>query len=322
MIEIKKPRIECKDETVGRETVFTVEPLERGFGTTVGNSLRRILLSSLPGAAAVAIRIEGAQHEFQTLPGVKEEVMEIVLNIKGLAIKAHTEDRDFRQIMHIRKTVASGAPSYVVRAGDIEHSSDIEILNPDMLICTIDEGADLSMDIVVGVGRGYRSAEFNKDVEQPVGYIAVDSIFTPVERASYSVEAARVGQDINFDRLVLKVLTNGTATPREVMSLSAKILGELLGLFVGLVDNMSGRELLVSQDDEKQHKALEMSIDELDLSVRSYNCLKRAGINTVQDLVQKSEEDMLKVRNLGKKSLDEVLKKIKDLGFELTNKDE
>lgn len=317
MIEIKKPKIECNDFKIGRHTEFTVEPLERGFGTTVGNSLRRILLSSLPGAAPVAIRIEGVQHEFMTIPGVKEEVMEIVLNIKGLAVKAHTEDRDFRQTMQIRKSTPG-----IVTAADIDHSSDIEILNPEMVICTLDQGGSFNMDIIVGVGRGYRSAEANKDVEQPVGYIAVDSIFTPVERASYTVEAARVGQDINFDKLKLDVLTNGTATPREVMSLSAKILGELLGLFVNLVDNMSGRELLVSQDDERAFKALEMSIDELDLSVRSYNCLKRAGINTVQDLVQKSEEDMLKVRNLGKKSLDEVLKKIKDLGFELTNKDE
>lgn len=317
ILKIDQPRIDGVDLELGRHTRFTVEPLERGFGTTVGNTIRRVLLGSLPGAAPIGIRIEGVQHEFQTIPGVKEEVVEIVLNIKGLAVKAYTSDKDFRTTMHISKTTAGE-----VRAADIEHSSDVEILNPNMYICSVDDNGVLEMDIVVGVGRGYVSADKNKDAEQPIGYIAVDSIFTPVERASYTIEAARVGQKIDYDKLTLDVITNGTSTPREVMSLAAKIVNDLLSLFIGLVDNMSGRELLVSQDDEKQHKALEMSIDELELSVRSYNCLKRAGINTVQDLVQKSEDDMLKVRNLGKKSLDEVLKKIRDLGFELQNKDE
>lgn len=317
MIEIIKPRIECVEHEYGRHTEFVIEPLERGFGTTVGNALRRVLLGSLPGSAPVGIRIEGVRHEFSTIPGVKEDVAEIILNIKGLAIKAYTEDKDFKQIMTLKKYTAGP-----VTAADIEHSSDIEILNPDMYICSLDDGGKLEMEINVGVGRGYVSANMNKNEEQPLGYIAVDSIYTPVERASYYVEAARVGQDINYDKLTIDVVTDGTATPREVISLSAKIVNDLLGLFIGLVDNMGGRDLLVSQDDEKQHKALEMSIDELDLSVRSYNCLKRAGINTVQDLIQKSEDDMLKVRNLGKKSLDEVLKKIRDLGFELQNKDE
>lgn len=314
MIEIIKPRIECVEEPseYGRHTKFVIEPLERGFGTTVGNCLRRVLLGSLPGAAPIGVRIEGVMHEFSTIPGVNEDVIEIILNIKGLAVKAHTSDKDFKQTMTLKKSEPG-----VVTAADISHSSDIEILNPDMYICTLDDNATLDMEIIVGVGRGYVSASANKDESQPLGFIAVDSIYTPVAKASYFVEAARVGQNINFDKLILDVTTDGTASPREVISLSAKIVNDLLGLFIDLVDNMSGRDLLVSQDDEKQQKTLVMSIDELDLSVRSYNCLKRAGINTLQDLIQKSEDDMLKVRNLGKKSLDEVLKKIRDLGFEL-----
>lgn len=319
MIEIIKPKIECIEDTKerGRHFTFIVEPLERGFGTTVGNSLRRILLSSLPGAAAIGIRIEGVKHELSTIPCVTEDVSEIILNIKGLAVKAKTDDKNFSQVMRINKYTAGE-----VKARDIEHSSDIEILNPEMHICTLDDGGKFEMEIYVGVGRGYVSANKNKNDQQPLGFIAVDSIFTPVERASYVVDSARVGQDINYDKLELEVLTNGTVTPHEVVSLSAKILNELLSLFIGLADNMVGRDILISQDDEKQHKVLEMSIDELDLSVRSYNCLKRANINTVEDLIKKSEDDMLKVRNLGKKSLDEVLKKIRDLGFELQNKDE
>lgn len=317
MIEIQKPRIECIEQQNGREMQFVVEPLERGFGTTLGNALRRILLSALPGAAPVGIKIEGVKHEFTSIPGIKEDVTDIILNIKGLAIKAHTEDKNFKQIVTINKYAAGE-----VTAADIAHSSDIEILNPDMYICTLDEGGKLEMEITIGYGRGYVPAADNKDEEQPLGFIPVDSIFTPVEAASYTVESTRRGQDINFDKLTLNVLTDGTFTPREVVSLSAKIMEDHVSLFVNLVDSMKGRELLVSQDDEKQTKKLETSIEDLDLSVRSYNCLKRAGIHTVQDLTKKSEEDMLKVRNLGKKSLDEVVKKIKDLGFDLKNKDE
>ena len=315
MIEITKPKIEV-DSLNAKEARFVVEPLERSFGTTLGNALRRVLLGSLPGAAPVGVRIDGVKHEFSTIPGVKEDVSEIILNIKGLAIKAHTEDKDFKQLMYIKKDTAG-----IVTAGDIEHSSDIDILNPDMYICTLENGAKLNMEINVGVGRGYVSANMNKDEEQPLGYIPVDSIYTPVERASYFVEPARVGQDINYDKLTIDVVTDCTASPHEVISLSAKIINDLLGLFIGLVDNMADKNLL-KQDDEKQTKVLEMAIDDLDLSVRSYNCLKRAGINTVQDLIQKSEDDMLKVRNLGKKSLDEVMKKIHELGFELQSKDE
>ena len=317
MIEIQKPKIECVDVVDGREMKFVVEPLERGFGTTIGNALRRILLSALPGAAPVSIKIEGVRHEFSSIPGVKEDVTEIILNIKGLAVKAHSDSAEFRQVAKLRKSTAG-----VVTAADIEHSSEIEILNPEMYICTLDEGAVLNMDITIGNGRGYIPAAANKDETQPIGYIPIDSIFTPVESASYTVESTRLGQNINYDKLTVNVSTNGTCTPREVISLAAKILEDHISLFVNLVDTMKDREILISQDDEKAHKKLEMSIEDLDLSVRSYNCLKRAGIHTVQDLTKKTEEEMLKVRNLGKKSLDEVIKKIRDLGFDLRNKDE
>lgn len=317
MIEIVKPRVDVEDIVEGRESKFTAEPLERGFGQTLGNSLRRILLGALPGAAPVGIRITGVNHEFSTIEGVKEDVTEIILNIKSLAVKAHTDQRDFKQIATIRKYDAG-----VVTAADIQHSSDIEILNPDMYICTLDEGAKLEMDITIGVGRGYVSAQDNKDETQPIGYIPVDSIFSPVEAASYTVENARVGQNINLDKLTVYVKTNGTASPKEVISLSAKIMSDYVDVFVSLVEKMKSQEILVSQDDEKQTKKLEMSIEDLDLSVRSYNCLKRAGIHTVQDLVKKSEDDMLKVRNLGKKSLDEVMNKLQELGFNLRNKEE
>ena len=317
MIEIVKPRVEVEDIVEGRESRFVAEPLERGFGQTLGNSLRRILLGALPGAAPVGIRIMGVNHEFSTIEGVKEDVTEIILNIKGLAVKAHTDDRSFKQIATIRKYDAG-----VVTAANIQHSSDIEILNPDMYICTLDEGAKLEMDITIGVGRGYVSAHDNKDDAQPIGYIPVDSIFSPVEAASYTVENARVGQNINLDKLTVYVKTNGTASPKEVISLSAKIMSDYVDVFVSLVEKMKTQEILVSQDDEKQTKKLEMSIEDLDLSVRSYNCLKRAGIHTVQDLVKKSEDDMLKVRNLGKKSLDEVMNKLQELGFNLRNKEE
>ena len=317
MIEIQKPKIECVDVVDGREMKFVVEPLERGFGTTIGNALRRILLSALPGAAPVSIKIEGVRHEFSSIPGVKEDVTEIILNIKGLAVKAHSDSAEFRQVAKLRKSTAG-----VVTAADIEHSSEIEILNPDMYICTLDEGAVLNMDITIGNGRGYVPAAANKDETQPIGYIPIDSIFTPVESASYTVESTRLGQNINYDKLTVNVSTNGTCTPREVISLAAKILEDHISLFVNLVDTMKDREILISQDDEKAHKKLEMSIEDLDLSVRSYNCLKRAGIHTVQDLTKKTEEEMLKVRNLGKKSLDEVIKKIRDLGFDLRSKDE
>lgn len=317
MIEIQKPNINREDLEIGRKTRYFVEPLERGFGTTLGNSLRRILLGALPGAAPVGIRINGVQHEFTAIPGIKEDVTDIILNIKGLAVKANTEDKNFRQLCTINKYTPG-----IVTAADISHSDDIEILNPDLEICTLDEGASIEMEIYIGVGRGYVCAKDNKDEDQGIGYIPVDSIFTPVIAASYQVESTRKGQDINFDKLTIDVTTNGTATPNEVISLAAKIMNDHLGIFVKLVDNMADREILISQDNESQAKIYEMVIEDLDLSVRSYNCLRRAGINTVKDLIEKTEDDMLKVRNLGKKSLEEVMKKIDDLGLKLKDKDE
>lgn len=317
MIEIQKPNINREDLEAGRKTRYFVEPLERGFGTTLGNSLRRILLGALPGAAPVGIRINGVQHEFTAIPGIKEDVTDIILNIKGLAVKANTEDKNFKQLCTINKYTPG-----VVTAADISHSDDIEILNPELEICTLDEGASIEMEIYIGVGRGYVCAKDNKDEEQGIGYIPVDSIFTPVIAASYQVESTRKGQDINFDKLTIDVTTNGTATPNEVISLAAKIMNDHLGIFVKLVDNMADREILISQDNESQAKIYEMVIEDLDLSVRSYNCLRRAGINTVKDLIEKTEDDMLKVRNLGKKSLEEVMKKIDDLGLKLKDKDE
>ena len=317
MIEIITPKIECDETSYLREANFVVEPLERGFGTTLGNCLRRILLGSLPGAAPVGVKIAGVKHEFSTIPGVREDVTEIILNVKRLAVKAYTEDKMFRQVVRISRNTPG-----VVTAADIEHSSDIEILNPDLVICTLDENASFDMEITIGVGRGYVSAKDNKDETQTIGYIPVDSIFTPVANANYKVESARVGQSINYEKLTISVLTDGTSTPREVISLAAKIMEEHVHLFVNLIDDMKSREILICQDDEKINKKLEMSIEELDLSVRSYNCLKRAGIHTVEDLTKKTEDDMLKVRNLGKKSLEEVINKLHDLGFELRGKDE
>ena len=317
MIEIQKPNINKEDMEPGRKTRYSVEPLERGFGITLGNSLRRILLGALPGAAPVGIRINGVQHEFTAIPGIKEDVTDIILNLKGLAVKAYTEDKNFKQLCTINKYTAG-----VVTAGDISHSDDIEILNPDLEICTLEDGASIEMEIYIGVGRGYVSASENKDEEQGIGYIPIDSIFTPVIAASYQVESTRKGQDINFDKLIIDVTTNGTSTPNEVISLAAKIMNDHLGIFVKLVDNMAGKEILISQDNESQAKIYEMAIEDLDLSVRSYNCLRRAGINTVKDLTEKTEDDMLKVRNLGKKSLEEVMKKIDDLGLKLKDKDE
>ena len=305
MIEIIKPKITCEELEQGRVAKFVVEPLERGFGTTLGNSLRRILLSALPGAAPVGIRIAGVMHEFSTIKGVKEDVTEIVLNIKGLAVKAHTTDKKFRQVITIHKNKPGE-----ITAADIQHGPDIQILNPDHHICTLDDGGKIDMEITIGVGRGYVAASENKNEHEPIGFIPVDSIFTPVERTSYIVESTRVGQDINFDKLTVDVVTNGTVSPQEMVSLAAKIMGDHVKQFINLVDYMDNYEILKTQDDGGTPQALEMSIEDLELSVRSYNCLKRAGIHTIKDLTMKSEEDMLKVRNLGKKSLEEVIKKI------------
>ena len=315
MIEIEKPRIEIlelsEDESYGK---FMVEPLERGYGTTLGNSLRRVLLSSLPGAAVSSIKIQGVLHEFSTIPGVLEDVPEIILNIKGIAA-----------IMHIDEPVtlrieAKGAGD--IKAGDIITGADVEIVNADHHIATVNEDGDLYIELELVKGRGYVSAERNKREGQPVGVIPVDSAFTPVSKVNFTVENTRVGQITDYDRLVLEVWTNGTIKPDEATSLGAKILTEHLNLFIGLTDHVSEVEIMVEKEEDKKEKVLEMTVEELDLSVRSYNCLKRASINTVEELTHKTEEDMMKVRNLGKKSLEEVQRKLGELGLSLKKSDE
>ena len=317
MIEIEKPKIETEilseDGTHGK---FVVEPLERGFGTTLGNSLRRVLLSSLPGVAATSIKIDGVVHEFSTVPGVKEDVTEIVLNIKGLIANLHCDGP---------KTVEISAEGPCnVTAGSIHCDSEVEILNPDMHIDTLSDGAKLSMEITLDRGRGYISADRNKAkmVTNVIGELPIDSIYTPVLKVNYNVEPTRVGQSIDFDKLNLEVWTNGIISAQEAVSLAAKILTEHLNLFVDLSDAGSNTEIMVEKDDKGKEKVLEMTIEELDLSVRSFNCLKRAGINTVEDLINKSEEEMMKVRNLGRKSLEEVIWKMNSLGFNLHKDDD
>ena len=316
MIGIEKPRVDTVDLKVdGTYGKVVVEPLERGYGTTIGNSLRRVLLSSLPGYAITSVKIDGVLHEFSTIPGVKEDVTEIVLNLKSVILKIHGEDP---------KTVyidASGAGE--VTAGDISHDSEVEILNPDLHICTLDTDAHVSMELTVDKGRGYVSAERNKQLlNPPIGVIAVDSIYTPVLKVNYTVENTRVGQITDYDKLTLEVWTNQTISVTEAVSLGAKFLNEHLSLFSGLSDEAYETEIMVDKGDDDNKRILEMTIEELDLSVRSFNCLKRAGVNTVEDLTAKSEEDMMKVRNLGKKSLDEVVAKLHSLGLELRSEDE
>ncbi|HPU40871.1 MAG TPA: DNA-directed RNA polymerase subunit alpha [Acetivibrio clariflavus] len=310
MIEIEKPKIECvissEDNTYGK---FVVEPLERGYGITLGNALRRILLSSLPGAAVTSIKIDGVLHEFSTIPGVIEDVTEIILNIKGLSLKLHG---DGPKVMYID---ADGEGE--VTAGDIKTDADVEILNPEHKIATLSGDHRLYMELTVNRGRGYVSAEKNKHPGQPIGIIPVDSIYTPVTKVNYTVENTRVGQVTDYDKLTLEVWTNGSIKPDEAISLGAKIMSEHLNLFIDLSDNAKNAEIMVEKEETKKEKVLEMTIEELDLSVRSYNCLKRAGINTVEDLTNRTEEDIMKVRNLGKKSLEEVYNKLKALGLSL-----
>ena len=316
MLEIEKPRIECVDdgETYSK---FVLEPLERGFGVTIGNALRRVLLSSLPGSAVTNIKIEGVAHEFSTLRGSKEDVTEIVLNMKGLAVKTMSTEKNFKKVLKLKKK----GPC-TVTAADIEEDDEVKVLNPSMYICTLESDGVLDMEILVGRGRGYVPSDKNKDVSLPVGYIAIDSIFTPVRRASYEVENTRVGQNTDYDKLILEVTTNGTISAKEVVSLAAKLLNEHFNLFVELVDSMANTSILVSREEDKVHKLMVMSIEDMDLSVRSYNCLKRAGINTIEDLIHKTEEDMLKVKNLGRKSLDEVIHKLESLGLSLKTREE
>ena len=319
MFEFEKPRIEiaemAQDGTYGR---FVVEPLERGYGTTLGNSLRRILLSSLPGSAVSNVKIDGVLHEFSVIPGVKEDVTEIILNLKCLAIKNTSEGTESK----VAYIDVEGEGE--VTAKDIKADSDIEILNPDLHIATLSGGPNskLYMEITISKGRGYVGADKNKKEDQPIGMLPVDSIFTPVTRVNFLVENTRVGQITDYDKLTLEVWTNGTIAPDDAVSYGAKLLNEHLALFIDLSDNAKNTEILVEKEEGKKEKVLEMSIEELDLSVRSYNCLKRAGINTVEDLACKTEEEMMKVRNLGKKSLEEVLNKLADLGLELRPSDD
>ena len=315
MIEIEKPRIEIievsEDNTYGK---FVVEPLERGYGTTLGNSLRRVLLSSLPGAAISSIKIQGVLHEFSTVPGVLEDVPEIILNIKGVAAKLYSDEP-------VTLRLEAEGPQ-VITAGDIITGPDVEILNQDHYIATINEDGKLYMELEMIKGRGYNVAERNKREGQPVGVIPIDSSFTPVEKVNFLVENTRVGQITDYDKLTLEVWTNGTMKPDEATSLGAKILTEHLNLFIGLTDHVNDVEIMVEKEEDKKEKVLEMTVEELDLSVRSYNCLKRAGINTVDELTQRTEEDMMKVRNLGKKSLEEVNRKLSELGLALRKIDE
>lgn len=315
MIEIEKPRIEILElSDDGKYGKFVVEPLERGYGTTLGNSLRRVLLSSLPGAAVSSIKIQGVMHEFSTVPGVLEDIPEIILNIKGISARSYTDEPITLKIE------AEG--SQVVTAGDIIIGPDVEIINKDHHIATVNEDGNLYMELELVKGRGYVVADRNKRDGQPVGVIPVDSSFTPVRKVNFSVENTRVGQITDYDKLTLEVWTNGTMKSDEAISLGAKILTEHLNLFIGLTDHVSNVEIMVEKEDDKKEKVLEMTVEELDLSVRSYNCLKRAGINTVEELNNKSEEDMMKVRNLGKKSLEEVQRKLAELGLSLKSMDE
>ena len=318
MFEFEKPRIEIEeiseDNRYGR---FVVEPLERGYGTTLGNSLRRIMLSSLPGSAVSYIKIKGVLHEFSSIPGVKEDVTEIVMNIKELAIKNNSPSNEPKQ------AYIEFAGEGVVTAADIHADSDIEILNPDLVIATLSgPDARLDMELTITKGRGYVGSDKNKKEDASIDVIAIDSIYTPVERVNLTVANTRVGQITDYDKLTLDVYTNGTLAPDEAVSLAAKVLSEHLSLFIDLSENAKSAEVMVEKEDNEKEKVLEMNIDELELSVRSFNCLKRAGINTVEELTSKTPEDMMKVRNLGRKSLDEVLNKLKELGLSLNHGDD
>ena len=319
MFDFERPNIEVDEiSDDGKYGRFVVEPLERGYGITLGNSLRRIMLSSLPGAAVSRVKIEGVLHEFSSIPGVKEDVTEIIMNLKSLAIKNMSSTNE------PKTAYIEFEGEGVVRASDIQCDQDIVIVNSDQVIATLSGGKEskLYMELTITKGRGYVSAEKNKSEDLPIGVIAVDSIYTPVERVNMTVENTRVGQVTDYDKLTLDVYTNGTLAPDEAVSLAAKVLSEHLGLFIDLSENAKTAEVMVEKEDDEKEKVLEMSIDELELSVRSYNCLKRAGINTVEELTNKTSDDMMKVRNLGRKSLEEVLAKLKELGLELNNAEE
>ncbi|MCL2540000.1 MAG: DNA-directed RNA polymerase subunit alpha [Firmicutes bacterium] len=317
MMQIEKPRINFQEASGGTTAKFVIEPLERGFGTTLGNAMRRVLLGSLPGAAPVAVRIQGVQHEFSTIKGVVEDVADIVLNLKTLIVKTISTDPDFKSTIRLKK---SGAGE--VTAADIAVNDQVEVVNPELHICTMSAGASLDMEIVIGRGRGYVLAKENKDATDSIGFIAMDSIFTPVKAVNYTVESARVGQSINFDKLTLEVTTNGSISAKEVTSLAGKVINDHVKLFIDLVAEMNANEILITRQEDKQQKVLEMTIGDLELSVRSTNCLKRANILTVEDLTKKTSKELAKVRNLGLKSLEEVIQKLEQLGLFLRNDDD
>ena len=313
MIEIERPKIEYVDRGKGYGK-FVVEPLERGFGTTLGNSLRRVLLSSLPGAAATSVKIDGVLHEFSTIEGVKEDVTEIILNLKELCVRLHSKEA--------KKVIIDARGECEVKAGDILPDSDVEIINPELHIAWLDKNAHLHMEIMLDQGRGYVSSEKNKRPGMSIGEIAVDSIYTPIEKVNFRVEDTRVGSSTDYDKLTLEIWTSGSIEPDEAVSRAAKILSDHLSLFTNLTEHVPGDVVMVEKEEDKKEKILEMTIEELDLSVRSYNCLKRAGINTVDELVQRNEEEMMKVRNLGRKSLEEVQQKLQALGLTLRNSED
>lgn len=309
MIEMEKPRVECVEKSEdGKYARFEVEPLERGYGITLGNSLRRVLLSSLPGVAATSVKIDGVLHEFSTIPGVKEDVTEIILNIKRLIAKIHSDAPVV--------VVVDASGECEVTAGDIKCPDDVEIINKDLHIATLSEDAKLYMEITMQKGRGYVTSEKNKEnMQNIIGVIAVDSIYSPIDKVNYNVTNTRVGQVTDYDKLTIEIFADGTIAPEEALSLSAKILNDHMNLFIDLAEGVKGKDIMVVTEDNMKNKVLELTIEELDLSVRSFNCLKRAGINTVEDLVSKSEGEMMRVRNLGKKSLEEVVNKLASLGF-------
>ncbi len=316
-MEMEKPRITCEETDGGNFARFVVEPLEKGYGITLGNCMRRTLLSSLPGSAVIAFRIAGVAHEFSTIRGIAEDVVDIVLNLKCLAVKCTNQDKNFVTYLKLRKNIPGE-----VTARDFEPNDQVEILNPDLHICTMDEGAVFDLDVMIGNGRGYVSSENNKNKYEDIDFIAVDSIFSPVKKVNFNVDATRVGQSIDYDKLTLEVTTNGTTSAREIVSLAGKIINEHVNLFIELCSQIGDMSILVSKEEDKQVKLMELPIEEMDLSVRSYNCLKRAGINTIQDLLKKSKSDMFKVRNLGAKSVEEVIQKLESYGFTLRKDEE
>ncbi len=317
MMEMEKPRITCEETEGGSYARFIVEPLEKGYGITLGNAMRRTLLSSLPGVAPIAIRITNVMHEFSSVVGVTEDVVDIILNLKYLAVKTDNTDGDFTTILHLKQKGAGE-----IKASDFDSNSDIEILNPELHICTCDSDANFDLEVLIGRGRGYVPNNINKEKLPSADFIAMDSLFSPVKKVNYAVESTRVGQSIDFDKLTLEVETDGTITAREIVSLAGKIINEHVNLFIELCDNMCDMQIMVSKEEDEQVKVLEMPIEEMDLSVRSYNCLKRANINTVDDLTKKSKSDMLKVRNLGLKSIEEVVAKLQAYGLGLRNDEE